>query len=228
MYETIDGAQAKVNRHAAGPHPTATAGKPGGVLPAGTDQFALVYNAGTGTWEPAAISGSGAAASKADPLNLGFPYNIDPRLLAAQAASNQANRTFYYRASGGGTVNKIGLYVNTASGNICVSVYANTGAGRSAAPGAQVATSGSLACPAAGYAEIALGGPVTVTTGDFWFAIALDNTVAQISAASTLSVNIQGVMAWQDTAFPSPATATPVNGSGAGGSPRLFGLIGAP
>lgn len=226
MRETIQGAQAKVDRHAATLHPTAAAGKPGGVLPAGTDQYALVYNAGTGTWTPTAIAGSGVSASKADPLNLGFPFNIDPRHIAASAANNAANRTFYYRATGGGTVSKIGLYVASASGNICVSVYANTGIGRAAAPGARVATSGSVACPAAGYAEVTLDAPVTVTSGDFWFALATDNTTATFGAVSTSAFAIQGVMAWQDTAFPSPATAVPVNGSGGGGAPRLFGLVG--
>jgi len=227
MRETIQGAQAKVDRHAGTPHPTAVAGKPGGVLPAGTDQYALVYNAGTGNWEPAAVSGSGVSASKADPQNLGFPTNIDPRSISLAANVGSANRTHYYRATGGGAITKLGLYVSASSGNVCVSVYANTGTGRASMPGARVATSGSVACPAAGYAEIALGATVNVTSGDFWLAISVDNTTAQFGAAATSAFAIQGVMAWQDTAFPSPATATPTNGSGNGGASRWVALIGA-
>lgn len=227
MQETIQGAQAKVDRHAQTPHPTAAAGKPGGVLPAGTDQYALVYNASTGAWEPTAIAGGGVAAGKADPLNLGFPSNMDPKTISLAATNGSANRTHYYRVTGGGSITKLGLYVSVSSGNICVSVYANTGSGRAAMPAARVASSGSVACPAVGYAEIALGATVNVTSGDFWFAVSADNATAQFGAAATSAFAIQGVMAWQDTAFPSPATATPTNGAGNGGASRLIGLIGA-
>jgi hypothetical protein len=225
MRETVQGAQAKVDRHAAGPHPTGLAGKPGGVLPtAGTDGFALLYNAATGTLTPTAISGTPGSASKADPLNFGFPYSCDPRTLALQAGVGTANRTFYYRLQGGGSVSKIGLYVSTASGNVCVSLYANTGTGRASAPGARVATSGSVVCPAAGYQEITLGSTVTVTSGDYWVAISADNTTAQFGGVASNGWAVQGLEAWEDGGFPSPATATPA----AGAVQRLFGLIGAP
>lgn len=227
MQETIQGAQAKVDRHAASPHPTAVAGKPGGVLPAGTDQYALVYNAATAAWEPAAISGGGVSAAKADPQNLGFPATMDPRLIAFTGGVGTANRAYYHRVTGGGTITKIGLYVANSSGNICVSVYGNSGTGRASMPGNRVATSGSVACPAVGYAEISLGASVNVSSGDFWFAVSIDNATATLATAGTAGQAIQGMSAWQDSAFPCPATATPLNGSGAGGGSRWFGLIGA-
>lgn len=227
MQETQHGAQAKVDRHAKTPHPTAVAGKPGGVLPTGTDQFALVYNAATGNWEPTALPGSGVSASKGDPQNLGFPATVDPRNLAFTSGIGSANRTYYHRVTGGGTITKIGLYVAASSGNICVSVYANTGTGRASMPGNRVATSGSVACPAVGYQEIALGASVTVTSGDYWFAISLDNGTATFATAGTSGQAIQGMSAWQDSAFPSPATAAASNGGGSGGGSRWFGLIGA-
>lgn len=226
MQESIQGAQSKVDRHAAGPHPTAASGKPGGVLPAGTNGFALVYNSTTGVWEPVAIAGSGVAASKADPNNWGFPVTVDPRQIAFTSSIGSASRAYYHRVTGGGLITKIGLYVATTSGNVCVSVYANTGTGRASMPGARVATSGSVACPAVGYAEISLGASVDVASGDHWFAISMDNTTATIASAGTSGQAIQGVSAWQDAAFPCPATATPVNGSGNGGGSRWFGLVG--
>jgi len=226
MQETIQGAQAKVDKHAAGPHPTATAGKPGGVLPAGTNGYALVFNSTTGVWEPVAIAGSGVAAAKADPQNLGFPATMDLRQISSAATVGTANRTHYHRVTGGGTITKIGIYIGAWSGNICVSVYASTGTGRASMPGARVATTGSIPCPASNYAEVPLGTSLNIASGDFWFAISADNTTATFGSAGSGTQNIQGVAAWQDSAFPSPATATPVNGGGTGGSGRWFGLAG--
>lgn len=227
MQETQHGAQAKVDRHASTPHPTAVAGKPGGTLPAGTSGYALVYNSATGNWEPTALPGSGVSASKADPYNLGFPATADPRNIAFASSVGSANRTYYHRVVGGGTITKIGLYVAASSGNVCVSVYSNTGTGRASMPGTRVATSGSVVCPAVGYAEIALGASVDVSSGDFWFAISADNGTATAGTCGTTGQAIQGVSAWQDSAFPCPATAAASNGSGSGGGSRWFGLIGA-
>lgn len=161
-----------------------------------------------------------------DPLRVGFPYTVDPRLLGNQQTIQLANRTFYFRVTGAGPVSKLGLYVQTSSGNVCLSVYANSGSGRSAAPGARVATTGSIACPALGYAEPSLGSTVAVTHMDFWFALACDNLTAMFASFSSNAWAVQGLAAWQDSAFPSPSTPTPANGAGGGGGSRLFGLIG--
>lgn len=59
--------------------------------------------------------------------------------------------------------------------NISVAVYRNVGKGGDAKPGVRLATSGAVACPAAGYAEIALDKPVWVHQGD-WLAISADGT----------------------------------------------------
>jgi len=226
MQETIQGAQAKVDKHATTPHPTAAAGKPGGVLPAGTSGYALVFNSATGLWEPTALAGSGTAASKADPQNIGYPSTMDARMISASGGVGTAGKGFYFRVTGGGTITKLGLYIGAQSGNICVSVYANTGTGRASAPGARVATSGSIACPATGYQEIALGASLNISSGDYWFAVAADNTVATFGSLTSNGWAIQGVSAWQDGAFPLPATATPANGAGNGGGSRWFALIG--
>lgn len=220
MHQSIRGSQQQVDRHAA------KTGVPGSHLPAGTDQYALIYNGTTGKWEPAALPGTGVAASKGDPLNLGFPFTVDPLMAAVSTGVGSANRTYYHRVIGGGSVSKLGLYVATASGNICASVYANSGTGRAAAPGARLATTGSIACPAVGYQELALGTTITVTSGDFWFALSADNATAAFDVVSTSGHSIQGRSAWQDSAFPSPTPATPSNGAGSGGGSRAFCLVG--
>ncbi|MGN8132468.1 hypothetical protein [Paenarthrobacter sp. 22069] len=154
------------------------------------------------------------------------PPRWTPPNIAFTGGVGTANHAYYHRITGGGTITKIGLYVATSSGNICVSVYGNTGTGRASMPGARVASSGSVACPAVGYAEISLGASVNVSRGDFWFAVSIDNSTATLGTAGTAGQAIQGMSAWQDTAFRCPATATPLNGSGAGGGSRWFGLIG--
>lgn len=89
-----------------------------------------------------------------------------------------------------------------------------------------VVTSGSVVCPAAGYAEIALDVSVAVASGDHWFAVSIDNTTATLAVVGTNSHALRCMSAWQDAVFPNPATtATPTNGAGAGGG-RWFGLFG--
>lgn len=201
MQETQHGAQAKVDRHAA------LSGAPGQHLPAGTDGYALFYNAATGKWEPGAVAGSGPAASKADPLGFGIPWSFDPAQTHADLTVGAANRGWWYRVRGGATITKIGIHVQTSSGNICVAVYANTGSGRAATPGARLATSGSVACPAAGYAEVALGASVDVANGNHWLYVGADNTTAQLKAATPApSALLQGLSGYSDSgAFPAPS-----------------------
>jgi hypothetical protein len=97
---------------------------------------------------------------------------------------SNANQASWIRWRGTGTITKIGIQVVVSSGNICAAVYSPTGGtghssgqGRDAKPGARKATTGSIACPAAGYRELDLGGSVVIEPGD-WFGFAADNTTA--------------------------------------------------
>lgn len=224
MQETEHGAQAKIDRAIA--KLGATPGKPGSVLPPGAAGQALFYNATSGKWEPGAVPGSGAAASKVDPLGFGIPWSFDPILATVQAQVGGVNKAHFYRVQGGGTITKIGFRVSVASGNVCLGVYANTGTGRSAAPGARLATTGLIPCPASGYAEVSLGASIDISSGDHWFAIAADNVTATFDAVSTSTSSTQGRVAWQDSAIPLPSTATASNGGGNGGGGRGFLLLG--
>lgn len=203
MIETAAGSQAKVDRHA-----SATA-KPGTHLPTAPNGTVLVFDAAQNLWVPQALPGGGAAASKADPLGFGMPWTVDPRLTSAQAQVGAANRGWWYRVSGGKQgVTKIALSVVTSSGNICAAIYANTGTGRAAAPGARLATTGSIACPAAGYAELTLDASVDVAQGDHWFYFSADNITATFeAAASGAPATTVGLRGYAEAAFPAPASA---------------------
>jgi hypothetical protein len=170
----------------------------------------------------AAYHGGGASAAQADPLGFGFPFTFDPRLAGASSPISGANRCVWWRVTGAGTITKIGLAVAAQSGNICVAVHSNSGVGRAAVPGTRRATSGSVACPAVGYAEIALGASVAVVQGD-WFGLAVDNNTATFSAIAAPGNAVhQGLLAYQDTAFPIPSTPTPLTGVIA----RFMALVG--
>ncbi|NUR79681.1 MAG: hypothetical protein HOQ21_04450 [Dermatophilaceae bacterium] len=155
-------------------------------------------------------------AARVDPP---LPVTMDPVSLSAASALN-ANQAVYMRVRGSGYISKIGMHVGTSSGNICVGVYANSGAGSSAAPSTRKGTSGSVACPVAGYAEVPLTAPVWCADGD-WIALVADNATATFyrgGAAGFASSLAKGRTNFQSTAFPLPATA-------ASGTGFLFSLI---
>jgi hypothetical protein len=156
-----------------------------------------------------------AASSDAPPASLyplGPNYPHTSALLSGLLAmvGFGANQALYFRALSSGRITKIAVQVGVQSGNICVGVHANTGQGRSAAPGARRATSGSVACPAPGYAEVALGAAVDVRAGD-WLAVSADNVTVTLAASATTSVSTMasGMAHYQGSAFPLPATAAP-------------------
>lgn len=143
-----------------------------------------------------------------DPLGLGFPYTVDPRIAGATQNVGAVNRAIYARVTGGGTITKIGLLVGTSSGNIDVGVFTSTGVGRSARPNVRLRSSGATACPTAGYAEVSLGGSVVVQSGD-WLAIAADNTTATFGAISSPGASdlVAGLLHYQDNGYTLPAAA---------------------
>lgn len=140
----------------------------------------------------------------------GFPYTVDPGIV--RATDNMpvpaANAAIYLRVQDGGPVSKIGLKIGTQGSNISVAVYRNSGKGRNAVPGTRLATSGSVTCPVAGYAEVALDKAVYLHVGD-WIAVSADTTVATFGSllAAGADHNIgKGRQYRQATAHPLPAT----------------------
>lgn len=113
-----------------------------------------------------------------------------------------------YEPLGGGTIAKIALSIGVSSGNISVAAYPNVGAGVAAVPGARLATSGAVACPAAGWAEVSLGASVEVAQGS-WFALTADNTTATFLSSGAANPNGNsfglGQMLREGAAHPAPA-----------------------
>lgn len=181
-----------------------------------TDDLLYVVNSPGGTpgSRKATIAQVGAALSGTYAPLLGFPHTVPPMLVGTLSQSlTSANRAYAYRSLEPGTITKIGLQVGVSSGNICVAVYSSTGSGRSRRPATRKATSGAIACPTSGYAEISLGGSVDVAVGDY-LVISADNTTATFlaqqnngTAAGAAGIG-SGVGAYADTSHPPPASWT--------------------
>ena len=138
------------------------------------------------------------------------PRSVDPRFYSGTAAPG-ASRCVYLRAEGSGVISKIAVDIGVSAGNICVGVYANSGAGTAARPAAQKATSGSVASPGTGYREIALTSSVYVEEGD-WLAVAADDGTATFTVVGPNGASgsmAAGLSHFQTTTFPLPGTAAP-------------------
>lgn len=142
------------------------------------------------------------------------------------ATLGAANQALFYRVRNGGTFTKVGLEVTTQGGNICVGFYANTGSGDTAAPGALIGTSGAVACPAVGYADVALTSSAVVPDGA-WVAISSDSATAAFRSGLTgelVSAFGKGRCYKQGSAHPlpsTPSTLTAITG-------RTVVLVGTP
>lgn len=172
--------------------------------------------------------GAGAAAwgdlAAPAPQPWDFPFTYEPSaLLYSSAAIPAANYALHWRCQGKSkTISSIGLEVVASSGNISVAVT-RSAAGR-ASPTTRVATSGAVACPAVGYAEVPLTASVAVEVGTDWFALSCDNTTATFRGASATTANNNlylGFQASQSASHPIPASPTPT-----GGVSRSWILIG--
>lgn len=157
-------------------------------------------------------------------FSFGYPATGDPMLASHFQNVGTANRTHFLRAFGSGLVSKIRTAVNVQSGNICASIYTNTGTGVNALPLTRIATTGSIACPAAGGAvDLTLDTPVNVTSGDYWFSICADNITATFATHQTTGgvISPNGRTALQDSTLTGPATAAPT-----AAAQRMFVLLG--
>lgn len=154
-----------------------------------------------------------------------FPSGGDPLAFVAAGAYPLANGAHMIRARGAGLISKIAIHVGVQSGNVSVGIYSKTGSGRSTLPLTRRATSGTVACPAPGYAEIALDVPVYVTSDDY-FAISCDNTTATFFRATAIGFSnlVAGVGVQYATHHPLPATATTPITTAIGAAPAMVGV----
>lgn len=154
-----------------------------------------------------------------DPLMLGAAFSFPPLANDPTVrAVNTVSEAVYVRLVGAGTFANVAIRVGTASGNICAGVYLDTIVGGVHQPGARVATTGSVACPASGSATIALDGSVTVTHGSHWFAFSADNVTATFVVQNALPMTeiviFPGNCYVQATAFPLPNPAASLSAAG--------------
>ena len=207
-----------------------------GVLIDGTAQTIDNVEIGSAVFDNPAASGDYSIGPGTTRIRVSKPGALEivrptfPVELAVTAVSvRAANYTHYYRVVEGGTISKIRLHVQTQSGNICVAAYHtadNGGRGLSAKPRFRLATSGSVACPAAGSADVSLGSSVTLVPGD-WIAIAADNVTAKFYGFTGLGglALVDGQTLGQAATFPCidnpPGTAGLVSDSLA-----LIGMVG--
>lgn len=147
---------------------------------------------------------------KLQQLSFDFPFVSDYRYLSGSATVGTANNCHYNRVLGTGTITKVRVFVTVANGNIGVAVYDNTGADVSAAPNSRIATSGSVACPAAGAADVSIGATVTIGVLEHWFALSASGITATFGhAGAVVSDWKNGWIAAQTTAHPPPSPAAP-------------------
>lgn len=152
----------------------------------------------------------GQAGAQSGTSGWGIPRTFaTPQATSSTRGVASNNNGWYYRVLDAGTISKIAIDPTTSSGNISIAVYRSSGSGDAAVPtGGRLATTGAIACPSTGYAEVSLGASVAVNEGD-WFALSADNTTVAIrsDASGTNSSNLgKGMMGHQGTAHPLPAT----------------------
>lgn len=155
---------------------------------------------------------SSSGTSGADPFGFGFMATFDVRVNSSLRSIGGANRAVYTRLPGTGTISKVYLYVGVQSGNISLSIHEDSGSGVSATPGARLATTGSIACPAVGWYEWSLGSALAVDND--WVSLACDNTTATFAFVAQAGGNLAWMRAlgyWAGSSMPQPDPASGLN-----------------
>ncbi len=141
-----------------------------------------------------------------------YPFVSDHRYLNGSASVGTANNCHYNRVFGTGIITKVRVHVTVSNGNIGVAVYDTTGTGVSAAPNTRLATSGSVACPAAGAADVSIAATITIGVLTNWFALSASGTTATFGHAGTIIAGwSNGFNKAQTTAHPPPDPAVPTS-----------------
>lgn len=163
-------------------------------------------------WEAVAISGAWVMTSS--PTQDAWLGIAATTVLPGVVSVLTATATYFNRVTRGFArlATKVGFVVGTPSGNVSVGVYRNSGVGTAAVPsGAPVASTGSVACPGGGYAELTLNTAVDVIPGD-WLALSVDNATASFFVLTTNTAPV-GVLSARQVAFPAPSPVGTLIGS---------------
>lgn len=153
--------------------------------------------------------GGASSADNTAPFGVDMPSTIVPGSRVENSTWQTINMCKYMRNTAKGTISKIATSITSPSGNISVGVYSNTGLQINAKPLTQKATSGAIACPAAGMIqEISLGATITIEAGE-WFAMSCDNIDTSMPMVTGGGdIPILSAYAWrQSSAHPLPVNA---------------------
>jgi hypothetical protein len=118
------------------------------------------------------------------PTPIEFGWTVDPRTASLNNGAITANRTVYLRYRGAnGPITKIALAVGVSLRQLrSRRVQEHRLRPVRAARYARIGTSGSVACPAAGYQEVALTAAADIRDGD-WLSLAADNATPTFALA---------------------------------------------
>lgn len=161
-----------------------------------------------------------------DPLSLGMVLSwpaLNP--FTSATAWGAANDARYVRVLGSGTITKLRIHVGTAAGNVSLGVYSSVGDGLAAVPTIRKATTGAIACPTAGIADVSLGASVNVQTGDFFAMSCSDNTAEFLQHSGIGDTSLAAGRSYKEaSAHPLPVTPSP----GTGHNFRVPLIVGVP
>lgn len=152
--------------------------------------------------------GSMTRAQIASTLFGGTPAHSFPPLAWASNTAVIANTVYYLRVLAGHTAaaSKVRIRVATSTGNVAVAAYG--GGSLSVASASRLATSGSVACPAIGVADVSFTAAADITTGD-WLCIGADAAASfgRVGGGADPSVNTWGEgTSYREVVYPPPAT----------------------
>jgi hypothetical protein len=214
---TVDNANAKINVGPAAGDTIGTllvlgnktnAGDPTGI------NGAMYYNSNSGRFRCYENSVWQNCLSRNDYTPAFIGQNMAPNSVASSGA---ANRAWFIAVTVPVpvTMSAIRLDVGTASGNIDVGLYNNSGT--------RLASSGSVACPAAGFATVNFTSSATINPGIYYLAISVDNNTATFARSG-----VEGVVGvnYFDTAFPLPSSVTLPGTNDSTGASRAYALAG--
>ena len=137
----------------------------------------------------------------------GFPVCTEPSHHRGGVGLQAANRCLYQRMRGFGSITNLAVHVIVSIGNIGLALYVNSGLGETAVPGTRAGTSGSIACPAAGYASTAVVA-ADITAGSHWAALSASSASATFSGQNTSGVAAiaKGGAVLEESGHPPPTT----------------------
>jgi hypothetical protein len=166
-----------------------------------------------------------AVAALVNTWGLDLIATADPLMAVSSSTTGLVNRIVFQRIFGSGPITKVGIGVTVTGGNVVVSLYRSNGAGRNAVPGTLVASTGIVATPAVGYAEVSLGGTFTVQPGD-WFAFGCDSGSAAFRSITGNLIdggNFAGRAMYGNPGFPPPDSPTGLT-TGLSRGPLVIGV----